>query len=129
MANYTYMPDKFIPEQTKNVAMHHWGMEEADFISKAQTLENVAIAVIDAAVNLTALKASTNGAALLSDLCTSYVGAKLFEQISNDDYSSYVDNLMTGFWDTIKEIKEAQEKASINPEEEPEKYAPGIMVF
>jgi hypothetical protein len=129
MANYTYMPDKFMPDQTKNAALHHWGFEESDFTSKAQTLEKVAIAVIDAAVNLTALKASTNGAALLSDLCTSYVGAKLFEQISNDDYSSYVDNLMTGFWDTIKEIKEAQEKASINPEEEPEKYAPGIMVF
>jgi len=129
MANYTYMPDKFMPDQTKNAILRHWGFDESDFISKAQTLENVAIAVIDAAVNLTALKASTNGAALLSDLCTSYVGAKLFEQISNYDYESYVDNLMTGFWDTIKEIKEAQEKASITPEDEPENYSKGIMVF
>ena len=129
MANYTYMPDEFMPEQTKNAVMHYWGFESADFISKAQTLENVAIAVIDAAVNLTALKESTNGPDLLSDLCTSYVGAKLFEQVSNNDYENYVDNLMTGFWDTIKEVKEAQEKASITPEDEPEKYTKGIMVF
>ncbi|ADO83819.1 hypothetical protein [Ilyobacter polytropus] len=129
MANYNYMPDKFMPEQTKNAILHHWGFGESDFISKALQLENVAIAVIDAAVNLTVLKEGVNGPSLLSDLCTSYVGAKLFEQISNNDYEGYVDNLMTGFWDTIKEIKEAQEKASISPEEEPEKYAPGIMVF
>jgi hypothetical protein len=129
MAKYTYMPDEFMPEQTKNVVLHHWGFGESDFTSKALALEGVAIAVIDAAVNLTALKEGTNGPNLLSDLCTSYVGAKLFEQISNNDYESYVDNLMTGFWDTIKEVKEAQEKASITPEDEPEKYAPGIMVF
>jgi hypothetical protein len=36
---------------------------------------------------------------------------------------------MTGFWDTIKEIKEAQEKASISPEDQPEKFSKGIMVF
>jgi hypothetical protein len=129
MDNYSYMPDEFMPEQTKNTVLHHWGFEESAFISKALKLENVAIAVIDAAVNLTVLKEMQKGPDLLSDLCTSFVGAKLFEQISNGDYESYVDNLMTGFWDTIKEIKEAQEKASISPEEEPEKYVPGIMVF
>ncbi|WP_321328450.1 hypothetical protein [uncultured Ilyobacter sp.] len=129
MANYNYMPDEFLPDQTKNAVLHCWRFEESDFISKALKLENVAIAVIDSAVNLTALKESTNGPDLLSDLCTSYVGAKLFEQISNDDYGSYVDNLMTGFWDTIKEVKEAQEKTNITPEDEPEKYSKGIMVF
>lgn len=129
MANYNYMPEDFIPDQTKNTVLHYWGFEESDFISKALKLENVAIAVIDSAVNLRALKESTNGPDLLSDLCTSYVGAKLFEQISNDDYGSYVDNLMTGFWDTIKEIKKSQEKASITPEDKPEKYSKGIMVF
>lgn len=129
MDNYNYIPDKFIPEQTKNVILHHWGFEESEFISKTLQLENVAIAIIDSAVNLKALKEMQNGKDLLSDLCTSYIGAKFFEQISNDEYESYVDNLMTGFWDTLKEIKEAQEKSSITPEDEPEKYSKGIMVF
>jgi hypothetical protein len=130
MSNYTYMPDDFMPKQTINTVMHYWGFEsEEDFISKALSLEGSCIAVIESSVNLKKVLASDNGPNLLSDLCSTFVGAKLFEQVSNNEYEGYVDNLLTGFWDIIKEIKEAQEKASINPDEAREENAPHIMIF
>ena len=130
MSNYTYMPDKFMPTQTMNMVMHYWGFDsETDFISKALSLEKSCISVIESSINLKNVLSSENGPNLLSDLCSSYVGAKLFEQVANNEYEGYVDNLLTGFWDTIKEIKEAQEKASINPDDSREENTPRIMIF
>ena len=125
---YTYLKEKFTPPETKNTIMELWELTSEEFVTRAIELENAGIAVIKASVNLEALE-KESGTEVISDLLSQYVTAKFFEQLLNRDYGEEVEALLTGFWDTIKTIKEAQEKSKITPEEDSKKIYLGLEVF
>ena len=119
MSNFTYLSDNFIPVQTKNIVKEFWGFgEEADFTSKVLELENACIGLVQSQINLKILLNQPRGEDVMRNLCSLYVGAKLFEQISNTDYESYVAHLDNAFWNVVNAQKEVQEKLAISSDDE-----------
>lgn len=127
---FEYMDEEFLPGESKNTIMEIWYITDEDkFQAKCEKLEQDAISVVKARVNIDFLKDQTPSP--MPMLCESYVTSKLLDKFVNRaDYEATAANHITNFWDTLNSLRETQQEEQIDSDEAiGKKIPPGIGVY
>lgn len=122
-------PDSFLPESTLNVllAPGMWNMDMDQFYVKLAMLEQKALALIQATINLKRLIEESHD--VLVDLCSLYAQSQLMMPLLQVDYMQENGKAALDQFNLIlRNIKSVQNSTNISPDENSDQR-PGILVF